>query len=164
MLEWKQDKTLSLIHALCQDRNIEPANVPGYNIPPPHPLSPSPSPTAQSSPGLAVASLALSDAPTIPSSRSSKASGKSGKSGHPHAVKSLTRFRCTHCSPIEPEECGAQPPEQPHNVRRQGIGDAHFLNVQILQTPVLDVYTYVELTRDCECLWKVRDVIKTNHR
>ena len=83
--EYNQMKILSLLLALCDDRGIDPSNIAGFNKPPPVPRSLSPhsvlnSPSIQSSPGLGMSSLALSDAPSDASNRSSVASNNSGTS------------------------------------------------------------------------------------
>lgn len=77
ILEHNQRKMLLHLGALCEKQGINPSTIPGMNDPPPSRRSLSPSShsiQSASSPGVAMSSLALSDAQSDISAHSSIAS------------------------------------------------------------------------------------------
>ena len=75
MLEYKVDKVLRYLEAICPKLKIDSSTIAGLNDPPPVHRSASPSVRSLSSPGLGVSSLALYDTHSNTSMTSSKVAG-----------------------------------------------------------------------------------------
>ena len=74
MVEYKLDRLFLILNALCEEKNINTAAIPGMDKPPPvrRSLSPSVQSTAASSPQLGMASLNISDSRSNASSASDR--------------------------------------------------------------------------------------------
>ncbi|KAF8261940.1 hypothetical protein EI94DRAFT_1705175 [Lactarius quietus] len=79
-LEGKMDYVILVLNAIAGKQGIVPSTLPGYIQPPPPHRSPSPSFQSQSSPGIPIASLGISDAHTNAPSGSGSASDASDTS------------------------------------------------------------------------------------
>ena len=88
-MEWNFAKVLGLLLAMCENQQIDPSTVAAFNAPPPLPRSLSPSAHSGLSPGLGVASLALSDTHSNASTHSSAKLDNSG---------TLTMLIFSYCS------------------------------------------------------------------
>ncbi|KAF8258657.1 hypothetical protein EI94DRAFT_1707798 [Lactarius quietus] len=76
-LEGKMDYVILVLNAIAGRQGIVPSTLPGYIQPPPPRRSPSPSTQSQSSPGIPISSLGISDPLTNTPSGSGSASDRS---------------------------------------------------------------------------------------